>query len=70
MEKAYRLGDVEEIIYEMDMVDVSDDIIESDKDYQIVISGWWVHIPELRLNLHEGVFCQYDEGEDAYLPDS
>lgn len=70
MEKAYRLGEVEEILAEMEqLAEVADDIMESDKDYQIVISGWQVHIPELGLNLHEGVFCNYDEAEGGYLPD-
>ncbi len=70
MEKAYRLGEVEEIIAGMEqLVEVPDDIMESDEDYQIVISGWQVHIPELGLNLHEGVYCNYDEDEGGYLPD-
>lgn len=70
MEKAYRLGEVEEILAEMDqLAEVPDDIMESDEDYQIVISGWQVHIPELGLNLHEGVYCNYDEEEGGYLPD-
>ena len=64
MEKAYRLGEVEEILAEMEqLAEVPDDIMESDEDYQIVISGWQVHIPELGLNLHEGVYCNYDEEE-------
>ncbi|WP_313181518.1 hypothetical protein [Lacrimispora sp.] len=50
----YRLFEVEDVIAEMDLLDVDDDIAETDEDYQIVISGWWVHIPELNLNLHEG----------------
>ncbi len=69
MEQVYRLGNVEAIIYEMDMIDVADDVMESEDDYQLVISGWWVHIPELGLNLHEGIFCSYDEQEGEYLPD-
>lgn len=69
MEKAYRLGEVEEAVSEMELYDVSDDIMESDEDYQIVISGWQVYIPELGIALHEGVFCNYDEKEQAYLPD-
>lgn len=69
MEKAYRLCMVEEAVSEMELYDVPDDIMESDEDYQIVISGWWVHIPELGLALHEGVFCNYDGEEQAYLPD-
>lgn len=70
MEKAYRLGEVEEILAEMEeLAEVPDDCLESDEDYQIVVSGWQVHIPELELNLHEGVFCNYDEEEGGYLPD-
>ncbi len=69
MKKAYRLVEVEEIIGEMDFSEVADDVMESEEDYQIVISGWWVQIPELGLNLHEGVFCNYDEAEQMYLPD-
>lgn len=64
-----RLRNAERIIAETDMSDVPDDIMEGDDDTCIVISGWWVHIPELNLNLHEGVFCNYDEEEKAYLPD-
>lgn len=67
--KAYRLNEVEEAVSEMELYDVPDDIIESDEDCQIVISGWWVHIPELELALYEGVFCNYDKEEQAYLPD-
>ena len=63
MEKAYRLDMVEEA------VSVADDIMESDENYQIVISGWQAYVPELGLALHAGVFCQYDESEQAYLPD-
>ena len=53
MEKAYRLGEVEEILAEMEqLAEVPDDVMESDEDYQIVISGWQVYIPELGLNLY------------------
>ncbi len=70
MEKVYRLGEVEEILAEMEqLAEVPDDVMESDENYQIVISGWQVYIPELGLNLHEGVYCNYDEEEGGYLPD-
>ena len=64
-----RLHEAEEIISGMDLFHVADDIMESEEDYRIVISGWWVHIPELNINLHEGVFCSYAEEEKEYLPD-
>ena len=44
-----RLHEAEEIISEMDLYHVADDIMESEEDYRIVISGWWVHIPELNI---------------------
>lgn len=70
MEKAYRLGQVEEAIAEKpELIEVPDDIMESEEDYVVVISGWWVHVPELGLNLYEGIFCNYDKEEGAYLPD-
>ncbi len=64
-----RLHEAEEIVSEMDLCRVPDDIVESDEDYQIVISGWWVYLPELGICLREGVLCNYDEEEKVYLPD-
>lgn len=65
----YRLFEVEEVIAEMDLSDIDDDIAETDEEYQIVISGWWVHIPELNLNLHEGVVCTWEEESQMFMPD-
>lgn len=64
-----RLHEAEEIVSEMDLFHVADDIMESEEDYRIVVSGWWVYIPSFNINLHEGVFCNYDEEEREYLPD-
>ena len=70
MEKMCRLGEAEEILAGMEQpAEVPDDIMESDEDYQIVISGRQVHIPELGLNLHEGIYCSYDEKAGGCLPD-
>lgn len=69
MEIPCRLKDVEEVISGRELFYVPDDILECDAEYQIVVSGWWVHIPELGINLREGVFCNYDETEKEYLPD-
>lgn len=65
----YRLFEVEDVIAEMDLSDIDDDIAETDEEYQIVISGWWVHIPELNLNLHEGVVCTWEEESQMFMPD-
>ncbi len=63
MEKGIQTGEVEEILAEMEqLAEVPDDIMESDEDYQIVISGWRVYIPELGLNLHEGSFAIMTKG--------
>ena len=64
MMKEYRLYEVEEAIAEMDTLDVEDDIAETDEDMQLVISGWYVIIPELNLYLREGVVCIWDEEEE------
>lgn len=70
LEQAYRVGEVEEILSEMKLLaEIPDDILETDGNSQIVISGWRVHIPELGLDLHEGIICCYDENEGGYLPD-
>ena len=64
-----RVRQVEEIVNEIDLSYVADDVVETEEDYQIVVSGWWIFIPELHINVHEGVFCTYDENEKEYLPD-
>lgn len=69
MSKIYRLLEVEEVLAEMDMSEVDDDIAETDEDTQIVISGWYVYLPELGLKLHEGVVGVWDEEMQGYMPD-
>lgn len=68
-EMMYRIYEVEEVISEMDLLEVEDDIAETDEDMQLVISGWYVTIPELTLNLREGVVCVWDEEEKLFMPD-
>lgn len=65
----YRINEVEEVISEMDLSEIEDDIAEIDEDMQLVISGWYVNIPELNLNLREGVVCTWDEEEKLFMPD-
>lgn len=63
MERAYQLGAVEEEIFMMDLDYLPDDIVEIDGQegkQVMVISGWWVHIPEWQINLHQGAICKSD----------
>jgi hypothetical protein len=69
MDQKYRLGEIEEVLAELDLEDIPDDVMEEDGEYQIVTSCWWVEIPKLGLCLYEGIFCDFDEEEKAYLPD-
>jgi hypothetical protein len=70
MEQTYKLGKIDEIIEQReDLAEIPYDIMEQDENYQILINPWCVHIPELELNLHSGVFCNYDEHEKDYLDD-
>lgn len=65
----YRVYEVEEAISEIDLSEVEDDIVETDEGIQLVVSGWYVYIPELNLNLREGMVCIWDEKEKLFMPD-
>lgn len=69
METGYLLGQMEETIYELDMAEIPDELVETEDEYQLWVSGWWVFVPALGLNLREGSFCLYDAAEGEYLPD-
>ena len=66
-----RLVEVEQIISEMEerLIDVADDIAETEEDTQLIVSGWWVFLPQLNLQLHEGILCNWDEEEQMFMPD-
>lgn len=64
-----RLEEVEQIMEEMDLYDVADDILDLEDGYQLVLSGWYVVIPELRIRLHEGVVGYWDDELKDYMPD-
>ena len=63
----YRLGEVEEIVSEMEFEDRCDEIVEVDDDLQLLISGWYVFIPSLSLYLRAGVACVFDEEAGMYM---
>ena len=67
--KKYRLGEIEEIISEMEFEDRCDEIVEIDDDLQLRISGWYVVVPSLSLTLRAGVACAFDEEAGMFMPD-
>ena len=66
-----RLVEVEQIISEMEerLIDVADDIAETEEDTQLIVSGWWVFLPQLNLQLHEGILCNWDEEQIDVVAD-
>ena len=71
MEQAYQVGKVEEAVFMMDLDDLPGDIVKIDDpggEQVMVISSWWVHIPEWGINLHQGAICISNE-EKIGLPD-
>ena len=69
MNRMCRLGEAEELLSEMDFSDVADDIAETEEDTLLIVSGWWVFLPQLNLQLHEGILCNWDEEEQMFMPD-
>lgn len=69
MNRMCRLGEAEELLSEMDFSDVADDIVETEEDTQLIVSGWWVFLPQFNLQLHEGILCNWDEEELMFMPD-
>jgi hypothetical protein len=65
----YRLCEVEEAVSEMDMAEIPDDIVETEDEIQLVVSGWSVYVESLNLSLRKGVVCIWDEEEEMFLPD-
>jgi hypothetical protein len=65
----YRLCEVEEAVSEMDMAEIPDDIVETEDEIQLVVSGWSVYVESLNLSLREGVVCIWDEEEEMFMPD-
>ena len=69
MIKQCNMAEVEKVIEEMDLSEIMDDVVELEEGYQLVVSGWYVHIPKLHLRLHEGVVGYWDEEMKEYMPD-
>lgn len=69
VEQKYRIGDIEEVLAEMDFSDVDDDIAEIDEDFMIQLSGWYLAIPSLGIIVREGVVCVFDKEAKMFMPD-
>lgn len=69
MRKKCRVSEAERIIEETDFDDVPDDTAELEGGLQIVISGYYLLISELKIQLHEGLICVFDKEANMYMPD-
>lgn len=69
MNKQCRLADLEKMLEKLELSEVPDDIVELEEGYQLVVSGWYVNIPKLKIRLHEGIVGYWDEEVKEYLPD-
>lgn len=69
MRKKCRVSEAERIIEETDFDDVPDDTAELQGGLQIVISGYYLLIPVLKIQLHEGLICVFDKEANMYMPD-
>lgn len=69
MIKKCRLKDAEEIISNMELSYIADAIAETEEDTQVVVSEYYVLIPVLKLKLHVGILCNFDEDENMFMPD-
>lgn len=70
MNKKCRLMEADELIREMELEYIADDIVETDEDTQVIVSGYFVLIPELGLQLHDGILCNWDDEEKIFMPDA
>ena len=43
--------------------------MKSGDGYEIAASGWRVHVPELGIDLHKGIYCSYDPEAGGFFPD-
>lgn len=60
---AGKLGEAEEAIGELEICS-EDTVMEETEESQITKSDYYIYIPELGLNVHDGTFyCKSDEGE-------
>lgn len=68
--KAYRLGEIEEAVSDMEeLIGLEDDIAEIDDDFQIVVSGWSIYVESMNLTLRQGIACVWDAEEGLFMPD-
>ena len=63
-----RLRDAESIAKEKRFTESDDDIAETGEDW-LIVSGWYVRIPEYALTLRKGIICIWDEESGMHMPD-
>lgn len=63
------LCDADEKIAELELIDGQTVIEEEEKEHRIIRFGYYVRIPELNLDIHEGVCEVWDDLERRYTVD-
>ena len=64
----FRLFEAEDKVSEMELV-TDYTVAEVDDNMELVLSGWWVYIPDLNISLRQGTVCIWDEEEKIFMPD-
>ena len=64
--KTYTLDEAEEQLDEL----LPDNVLWEDYEtHQIWLDGPCIRIPELNVDIYPGVYCQFDEEENEFVPD-
>lgn len=54
----------------MDLMDVPDDLVETEEGIQLVVSGWYVQVEGLGVDLRKGIACAWDKEAGMFLPEA
>lgn len=69
MQKQFTIEEVDEKL--VDIIDDQEAILfeEESDSHQIWLTNVFIRIPEIRVDIYEGEYCQYDEEESSYNAD-
>lgn len=65
----YLIGNVEQLLDEIDFADMADDLAEIDDVLELWISGWFIRIPSFGICVRKGVACLFNEETKMFIPE-